>query len=90
MIKESYHPNAHLMNIRNVKQGLRARTRALNILEDHSADAKTIGKEAEMSYRVVMHHLRLLEVEGTVERKKGRPHVWVLTGLGQKRLTNSR
>jgi hypothetical protein len=33
-----------------------------------------------------MHHLRLLESEGTVNRKGKRPYIWLLTGLGQKRL----
>ena len=87
-IRETYHPNAYLLAIRNVKLGLQARTKILGVLEKHSVDAKTIGKEARMSYGVVMHHLRLLEAEGTVERKGSRPHVWMLTGLGQKRLVN--
>jgi len=87
-IRETYHPNAYLLAIRNVKLGLRARTKILGVLEEHSVDAKTIGKEARMPYGVVMHHLRLLEAEGTVERKGSRPHVWMLTGLGQKRLVN--
>ncbi|MCW4046267.1 MAG: hypothetical protein NWE99_01705 [Candidatus Bathyarchaeota archaeon] len=39
-----------------------------------------------MSYNVVMHHLRLLQHEGTVIRRGDRPYVWMLTGLGQKRL----
>ncbi|MDH5481346.1 MAG: hypothetical protein OEY22_00495 [Candidatus Bathyarchaeota archaeon] len=86
MFKEVYHPNAYLTDIKNVKLGLRARTQILNILEKHSVDAQTIGKEAETSYRVVLHHLRLLETDGTVKRKGSRPYVWVLTGLGQKRL----
>ncbi len=88
IIRETHHPNAYLTDIRNVKLGLRARTQLLNVLEKHSANAKTIGKEAEMPYGVVMHHLRLLEAEGTVERKGSRPYVWMLTGLGQKRLVN--
>ena len=37
-------------------------------------------------YGVVIHHLKLLETEKIVERKGKRPHVWLLTGLGQKRL----
>lgn len=90
IIRETYHPNAYLSRIKNVKRGLRARTQVLNVLEKRSADAKTIGKEAGMSYGVVVHHLRLLEAEGTVERKGSRPHVWMLTGLGQKRLVNLR
>jgi len=88
MFKEAYHPNAYLLSIRNIKLGLRARTRVLNVLERLSVDAKTIAKETEMHYNVVMHHLRLLEAEGMVQRKGGKPHVWVLTGLGQRRLVN--
>jgi len=34
----------------------------------------------------VMHHLHLLENEGTVSRKGKRPYIWLLTGLGQKLL----
>jgi sugar-specific transcriptional regulator TrmB len=60
----------------------------LNVLEKHSGDAKTIAQEAGIPYGVVIHHLRLLEAEETVERKGGRPHAWVVTGLGQKRLAS--
>jgi len=88
MVKEAYHPNAYLSNIKNVKLGLQARTRILNVLDRHSIDAKTISQEAAMHYGVVMHHLRLLEAEGIVERKQSKPCVWVVTGLGQKRLVN--
>ncbi len=88
MIRETYHPNAYLSKIKNVRLGLRARTYVLNILEKHSGDAKTIAQEAGTPYGVVIHHLRLLEAEGTVERKGSRPYVWVLTGFGQKRLVS--
>ncbi|MDH7557259.1 MAG: ArsR family transcriptional regulator [Candidatus Bathyarchaeota archaeon] len=77
-----------MAHIRNVKLGLKARTRILNSLEGRSLDAKTIMKEVGMHYGVVMHHLKLLEAEGIVERKGNKPCVWVLTGLGQKRLEN--
>jgi len=88
MLKEAYHPNAYLSNIKNVRLGLQARTRILNVLDTRSVDAKTISKETGMHYGVVMHHLRLLEAEGIVERKQSKPYIWVLTGLGQKRLVN--
>ena len=88
MSREAYHPNAYLSNIKNNRLGLHARTRVLNVLERISVDAKTVAKETEMHYGVVMHHLRLLEDEGIVERKQSKPHIWVLTGLGQKRLVN--
>jgi len=89
MLKEIYHPNAYLSNIKNIKLGLKARTRVLKVLENHSVDAKTVSLEAGMTYGVSIHHLRLLEAEGIVERKGSKPHVWALTGSGQKRLVNS-
>jgi len=88
MVKEAYHPNAFLSNIKNIKLGLQARTKILSVLDRGSADAKTIAKETGMLYGVVMHHLRLLEAEGIVERKGSKPHAWVVTGLGQRRLVN--
>jgi DNA-binding transcriptional ArsR family regulator len=88
MLKEAYHPNAYLSNIKNIKLGLRARSKILSILDKGSADAKTIAKETGMRYDVIMHHLRLLEAEGIVERKGSKPHTWAVTGLGQKRLVN--
>ena len=88
MLKKVFHPNAYLTNIRNVTRGLRARTRILYVLEKKSAVAKTIVKEAGLSYGVVLHHLKLLMADDIVDRKGGRPYSWTLTGLGQKRLAN--
>jgi DNA-binding transcriptional ArsR family regulator len=86
MSRGAYHPKAYLSNIRNIKLGLRARTRILNILDKGSFDAKTIVAETGMHYGVVVHHLKLLGAEGIVERKQSKPYIWVLTGFGQKRL----
>jgi predicted transcriptional regulator len=86
MIKEAYHPKAYLSNIKNIRLGLRARTRILNVLDKGPIDAKGISIKTGMHYRVVTHHLRLLGVEGIIESKQGKPHIWSLTGLGQKRL----
>jgi predicted ArsR family transcriptional regulator len=72
--------------VKNVKNGLKARTRILNALEHQSLKAVAMAKETSMSYAAVMHHLRLLENEGTINRKGKRPYFWLLTGLGQKRL----
>jgi predicted Rossmann fold nucleotide-binding protein DprA/Smf involved in DNA uptake len=88
MLREAYHPNAYLSNIKNIKLGLRARTKILNVLGREVANAKTIAKETGMPYGVVMHHLRLLEAEGIIKREGTKPYVWILTGLGQKRLVN--
>jgi predicted transcriptional regulator len=89
MLKESYHPNAYLANIKNMKLGLRARTKILNALESLSGDAKALAKESGLRYGVAMHHLKLLANEGIVVRKGRKPYVWALTGMGQKRLVNS-
>ena len=87
MLKEAYHPNAFLSDFRNIRLGLKARTKILTFLEVKSrADAKTIAKGTGLHYGVVIQHLKLLETEKIVERKGKRPHVWLLTGLGQKRL----
>jgi DNA-binding transcriptional ArsR family regulator len=88
MLRTAYHPKAYLSNTKNIRRGLQARTRILDVLDKRSADAKTISKETEMHYGVVMHHLRLLEAEGIAERKQSKPYIWVLTGLGQKRLVS--
>ena len=80
------HPNAYLKNIRNVHSGLVARSKILALLEKQGFNASKIAKESALSYGVVMHHLKLLKNEGTVERKGNRRYVWLATGLGQKRL----
>lgn len=87
MPREGYHPNAYLTDFRNVKLGLRARTIILDYLEKTSTDAKMISRETGLPYNVALHHLKLLEAKGIVQRKSGRPSVWALTGLGQKRLS---
>jgi sugar-specific transcriptional regulator TrmB len=86
MPREGFHPNSYLLGLRNVKLGLRARSLILNILEKYSAEAKKISKETGLPYFVVMHHLKLLEARGIVQRKSRKPSVWAVTGLGQKRL----
>jgi len=88
IIKETYHPNAYLQRVKSVRSGLKARTKILNILDKQTVNAKTIAQTTQMSYNAVRYHLRLLEAEGTVCRKGKRPCVWLLTGLGQKRLTS--
>lgn len=72
--------------MRNVRSGLKARTKILALLDTRCFDASKIAKETAMSYGVVLHHLRLLKNEGTVERKGNRRYVWLSTGLGQMRL----
>jgi hypothetical protein len=89
MVKDIYHPNAYLSRIRNVKLGLKARTRILNVMEKTVGDAKTIAAQAGLSYGVTVHHLKLLSAEEIVDRKDHKPCIWVTTGMGQKRLVPS-
>lgn len=85
-IRESYHPNAYLQYVNSVISGLSARTKILNLLDKQPVNAGDLARLTGLSYAASMHHLRLLEVEGTVGRRGKRPCVWFLTGLGQKRL----
>jgi predicted transcriptional regulator len=80
------HPNAYLKNVRNVKSGLKARSKILETLEKKSPDAPRITKNTGLSYNVVTHHLHLLKNEGIITRNGHRPYSWAATGLGQKRL----
>lgn len=84
--REKYHPNAYLQRVRNVKTGLETRTKILGFIERQPVQARKLGFYTSLSYSTVMYHLRRLEAEETVVRKGQRPCVWVLTGLGQKRL----
>jgi len=89
MGRDVYHPNAYLSTIRNVRLGLAARTKILNVLEKTVGDARTIATQAGLSYGVAVHHLKLLGVEEIVYRKDHRTSIWVTTGKGQKRLVTS-
>ena len=80
------HPNAYLKKIRNVRSGLKARTKILVQLDTRYLYAAELSRNAALSYGVVMHHLGLLRDEGIVERKGTRRYLWLATGLGQKRL----
>ena len=84
--KGAYNPNAYLQKIKNMQNGLESRTKILNLLEQQPFNAPTIAKNVESSYDAVVYHLRLLEDEAVVSRRGKRPRIWVLTGLGQKRL----
>ncbi len=88
-MKLVYHPKAFLSRKRNVRLGLRARTRILHVLEKQESNMKNIASLSGLNYWVVVHHLRLLEVEHVVVKKiDKRPFVWELTGAGQQRLVS--
>lgn len=75
---------------RNVRLGLVARTRILQVLEKKESDVKGLMDLGGLSYGVVIHHLRLLEDERIVARKGGKkPYIWQLTHVGQQRLVDS-
>ena len=74
------------MNVRNVKCGLRARSKILEIIEEKPSDAAWIARASTLSYSAVMHHLRLLKDENIVSKHGRKPYYWAATGLGQKRL----
>lgn len=88
MIKDLFHPNAYLSHIRNVKAGLRTRTKIITGLEQNSQHAMHLAKNTSLSYSVILHHLKLLEFEDIVKRRGKKPYSWSLTGFGQKRLLN--
>jgi DNA-binding transcriptional ArsR family regulator len=89
MVKEIYHPNAYLSCVKNVVRGLKARTKILYALEKAIGDAKAVATRSGLTYRVAMHHLKLLAADGIVDYKDHRPCVWAITGKGQKRLITS-
>ncbi|MDR2708088.1 MAG: winged helix-turn-helix domain-containing protein [Nitrososphaerota archaeon] len=80
------HPNAYLKKIRNVRCGLKARTKILFLLDVNFCSASELSHKTGFSYNVVMHHLRLMYREGIVEHKGSKRYVWGLTGVGQTRL----
>jgi predicted transcriptional regulator len=89
MFKDSYHPKAFLIRIKNVKPGLVTRTKIASALEGEQLAAKTIGERTGVGYASVLHHLHLMEDESIVEKEGKRPYLWSLTGAGQKRLVDT-
>jgi len=88
VLKASFHPKAFLSQRRNVKRGLKARTRIILTLEKSGSNVRSIADTTGLNYKIVLHHLHLLEAEKVVTRKGNRPFVWELTGVGQQRLGN--
>ena len=90
-----YHPNAYLEHKRNVTQGLQARTKILEVIDEilnkeraagRKLTIKAVSKSAALSYASSLHHLRLLEQEQIVMREGKRPYRWKVTGKGQTTL----
>lgn len=90
MLKIAYNPNAYLAQRRNVRLGLVARSKVLQVVEKHAATIRVIIDATGLKYPVVLYHLRLLEREKVVQRQgTKKPYIWALTGVGQKRLVSS-
>jgi len=65
-------PLARLSKIRNMKRGLIVRTiilRCLREAENSGKTVKEISDKTNLSYGVILHHLRKLEHEKIVTRK---------------------
>ena len=86
MARNEMHPKAYLATKRNVKAGLRARSKILFVLEEAKRSAPDIAKQSGLGYECVMYHLRSMRKERLVERSRQRPYIWRLTMFGQQRL----
>jgi len=83
----AFHPNAYLQLKRNVKAGLIARTKILNVLETGNKSARDLCRESELSYARIIYHLKSLKTEKLVSRSgTKKPFIWALTNLGQQKL----
>jgi predicted transcriptional regulator len=80
------HPKAYLSKKRNVKAGLRARSKILFILEEGKRGASDISKPSGLTYECIAYHLRSMSKERLIERSRQRPYIWTLTAFGQQKL----
>lgn len=81
------HPKAYLINKRNVKAGLSARTKILIALEKGNKQLKEICQETGLSYAAVSHHIKLLIKEQIVKLiTDKKPYTYGLTEYGQQKL----
>jgi len=88
-MRDMYHPNAYLPNIKEVKPGLKSRSKILNLLENLPQTTRKIAEGTELTYGNTLYHLRLMERFDVVERdKSNRTHIWYQTGSGQQVLNN--
>lgn len=85
------HPRAYLTKKRNMKIGLEKRTVILNTLEKGNKTAKEIASETNLSYQNILYHIRNLKSERIINitKENRKPHIWLLTGLGQQKINNS-
>lgn len=86
---DMYHPNAYLPNIKDLKPGLKSRSKLLNFLKKGPRTTRKIAEVTELTYGNTLYHLRLMERFGVVQRDKSKKtHIWYQTGSGQQNLNN--
>ncbi len=84
-MQEEIEPQAYLRNLRNVRRGLRARSKITRNMRDNGTNkSREIARAAGLSYGAAMRHIRHMKEEHIVEKSKAG---WSLTGLGQQAVT---
>jgi predicted ArsR family transcriptional regulator len=83
------HPDAKIIDERNMSRGIRVRSRILRFLErtDEDQTVSQIAEELELSWGQVYFHLGRLHAVDVVEKEGNRPSRWRLSPFGQRRLT---
>ncbi len=80
-------PRAYLRNIKNVEKGLKVRSKIIDILSEGELSVSEISKRLGMSPTRIRHHLRNMQADGVVKKRRiGKQVVWRLTGVGQASL----
>jgi DNA-binding transcriptional ArsR family regulator len=82
-----FEPEAFLRSLRNIRPGLRARSKIVKILKIGSHTAMQVASISGMSYRSVLNHLKALERDKIAIRTASKPSKWSLTGVGQQSVT---
>ncbi|MBS7609079.1 winged helix-turn-helix transcriptional regulator [Candidatus Bathyarchaeota archaeon] len=84
---DPFEPEAFLRSMRNVRPGLRTRSKIVKILRIGNYTAMQIASLGGMSYRSALNHLKALEKEKIAMKTGSRPSKWSLTGAGQQSVT---
>jgi predicted transcriptional regulator len=86
---DMYHPNAYLPNIKDLKPGIKSRSKLLTFLKKRPRPTRKIAEGTELTYGNTLYHLRLMEKCGVVKRDKSKKtHIWYQTSSGQQSLNN--
>ncbi len=83
-------PRAYLHRVRNVRKGLRTRTKMIMVLEGSPSTVKELSEKIGLTSSAIRRQLRNMEAEGiVVQIRSGRRTLWKLTGVGQRTLEES-